>query len=81
MLLKFIGTYNGPETISYPPYTFIGREPLEVDPATDMGRRLTHNPEFEHVHPLDHDGDGELGGSLPGEQATAKKRGRPRKDQ
>lgn len=75
MKLKFIGEYTGGRnSISYPPYEFAGREPLEVDPETDMGRRLCNNPEFEHVDPLDHDGDGEKGGSLP------KKRGRPRKD-
>jgi hypothetical protein len=80
MKLKFIGKYNGPETISYPPYTFVGREPLEVDPETDMGRRLCGNREFEEVHPLDHDGNGEPGGSLSGDNATAKKRGRPKKE-
>jgi hypothetical protein len=31
-------------------------------------------------HPLDHDGDGKPGGSLPGEQST-RRRGRPRKAQ
>ena len=65
MLLKFIGQYTGAETICYPPYTFTGREPLEVDETTDMGRRLAGNVEFEQVHPLDHDGNGEPGGSLP----------------
>lgn len=31
------------------------------------------------IHPLDHDGDGELGGSLP-DSVAPRKRGRPKKD-
>ena len=31
-------------------------------------------------HPLDHDGDGRLGGSLPGDEST-RRRGRPRAKQ
>ena len=50
MKLKFIGTYTGGRTsISYPPYTFHGHEPTEVDGRTGMGKRLANNPEFEAV--------------------------------
>jgi hypothetical protein len=51
---------------------FHGREPSDVT-APDAIRRLSGNPEFETIYPLDHDGDGKKGGSLP------KQRGRPRK--
>jgi hypothetical protein len=34
-------------------------------------------PAVNHMHPLDHDGDGRLGGSLPGENST-RRRGRRR---
>lgn len=50
MKLRFIGKYTGGRnTISYPPYTFVGHEPTVVDARTGMGRRLSHNPEFEEV--------------------------------
>lgn len=80
MLFKFIGLYtNGHTSISASGVTFEGHEPAEVtDP--EAIRRLSHNPEFVKVDPLDHDGDGEKGGSLPGPKATAK-RGRPSKQQ
>lgn len=73
MLFKFIGRYTNSHTsINASGVTFQGREPAEVtDP--DGVRRLSGNPEFEKVHPLDHDGNGEPGGSLP------KRRGRPKK--
>lgn len=65
-LLRFIGDYTcGRDTLQMGPYLFIGREPLEVDPQDPIGKRLLNNPDFEALHPLDHDGDGEKGGSLP----------------
>lgn len=73
MLFKFIGQYTGGRTsINACGVVFEGTDPAEVtDP--DAIRRLSGNAEFEAVDPLDHDGDGEKGGSLP------KKRGRPPK--
>lgn len=73
MLFKFIGRYtNGHTSINASGVVFEGNEPADVtDP--EAIRRLSGNPEFEAVDPLDHDGDGEKGGSLP------KKRGRPAK--
>ena len=70
MLFKFIGKYtNGHTAINACGVVFEGRDPADV--TDDDGiRRLSNNPEFEAVHPLDHDGNGEPGGSLP------KKRGR-----
>lgn len=63
--LRFIGTYNGGRTsIAMGEYVFEGRKPTMVDETTDMGRRLMGNPEFS-ADPLDHDGNGESGGSLP----------------
>lgn len=75
MLMRFIGQYtNGHTSISASGVTFEGDEPAEVtDP--EAIRRLSGNPEFETVHPLDHDGDGEKGGSLP-----KARRGRPKKE-
>lgn len=82
MLMRFVGKYtNGQTSIRMGEgAVFHGREPCDV-PEGDTLRRLLANPEFERVHPLDHDGDGVKGGSLAGEQATARKRGRPRKVQ
>jgi hypothetical protein len=74
MLFRFIGQYtHGRNTINMG-VLFEGREPSFVEDA-ELARRLANNLEFEMVeaHPLDHDGDGEKGGSLP------KKRGRPKK--
>lgn len=69
-MLKFTGKYtNGHGTITYLGCTFTGYEPREV-PA-EVAELLANHPEFEEVHPLDRDGDGEK--SLP------KRRGRPRK--
>lgn len=66
MRLRFIGGYTGGRTsITMGEYTFEGHEPLEVDTSTDMGRRLSGNPDFEVVDALDHDGDGKKGGSVP----------------
>lgn len=64
--LKFIGDYTcGRDTLEMGQYLFVGREPLEVDPKDPIGARLLKNPDFELVDPLDHDADGEKGGSLP----------------
>lgn len=38
--------------------------------------RVDNPLEAEEPHPLDHDGDGRLGGSLPGEKST-RRRSRP----
>lgn len=74
-MLKFTGKYtNGRGTITYLGCTFTGHEPREV-PA-EVAELLANHPEFETVHPLDHDGDGEKGGSLP---TAPRKRGRPKK--
>lgn len=73
MRLRFTGIYTGGrEAITLCGVTFTGREPATVD--GEALRRLSNHPEFEPVHPLDHDGDGEKGGSLP------RKRGRPKKE-
>lgn len=50
--------------------TFYTDEPAEMTDES-LVERLRKNPEFEEVHPLDRDGDGEPGGSLP-----VKRRGR-----
>jgi hypothetical protein len=74
MLFRFIGQYtHGRDTIDMG-VVFEGQEPSFVADA-ELARRLLNNPEFEVVEagPLDHDGDGAPGGSLP------KKRGRPKK--
>jgi len=75
---RFIGQHtNGRTSITYADAVFEGSNPATVtDP--DMIRRLRTHPEFEIIHPLDHDGDGELGGSLPHNTAP-RKRGRPKK--
>ena len=66
MQLKFIGEYTGGRSsITMGEYTFEGREALEVDTKTDMGRRLAGNPDFEVIGALDHDANGQPGGSLP----------------
>lgn len=73
MLFKFTGRYTGANTsINACGVVFEGDEPSEVSDPEAI-RRLSGHPEFEEVGPLDHDGDGEPGGSLP------KKRGRPPK--
>lgn len=45
-------------------------------------RGITLEPGQSHPHPLDHDGDGRKGGSLPKEKSEdkPKKRGRPKKE-
>lgn len=73
MKFRFIGTYTGDETISSGGVTWLGREPAEVTDAALIAK-LEGHPEFEAVaddaDPLDRDGDGSPGGSLP------KRRGR-----
>lgn len=65
MLFRFIGTYtNGHTSINASGVDFQGHEPADVTDPEGI-RRLLGNPEFERVHPLDHDGDGKPGGSLP----------------
>lgn len=64
MRFRFIGTYTGAETITLCGVTFVGREPSEAT-TDEARRRLPNHPEFEIVHPLDHDGNGTKGGSLP----------------
>lgn len=74
MLFKFIGRYtNGQTSINASGVTFDGNEPSEVTDAEAI-RRLSNNPEFVAVDPLDHDGDGEKGGSLPGVKAKRRKK-------
>lgn len=77
MRLKFKGRYTGGRnTITYMGCTFDGFEPREV-PA-DVATLLANHPEFEKVDPLDHDGDGKAGGSLPGPKATARRGRKPK---
>lgn len=75
MLFRFIGQYTHGRTTINAGVDFVEHEPSEVD-CPELQRRLSNNPEFERVeaHPLDHDGDGEKGGSLP-----KVRRGRPKK--
>lgn len=62
--LRFIGDYTGGRTsIAMGDYLFEGRKAVEVDEATDMGRRLMGNQDFS-ADALDHDGSGEKGGSI-----------------
>jgi hypothetical protein len=79
MLFKFTGEYtNGHETIDACGVLFHGNEPSEVsDPAAI--KRLSGHPEFEAVDPLDHDGDGEKGGSPKGKRATRSRKKAPAK--
>jgi hypothetical protein len=67
MLFRFVGKYTGGRTTINAGVDFVEREPSRVDDP-ELIRRLSNNPEFEVVHPLDHDGDGEPGGSLPSEK-------------
>ena len=79
MKFRFIGLYtNGHTSINAGGVTFKGNEPAEVE-CPELQRRLSANPEFEAVHPLDHDADGNLGGSLP-DAVKPRKRGRPKKN-
>ena len=79
MRFRFIGQYtNGHDSINLGSVVFEGREIAEVD-CHELVRRLTNNPEFEAIHPLDHDGDGVKGGSLP-DAEKPRKRGRPKKN-
>lgn len=74
MLYRFTGEFtNGRTSLVQWGIEFAGGEPREV-PA-DLAPSFDTHPEFEVVDPLDHDGDGEKGGSLP-----KAKRGRPRKE-
>lgn len=74
-MYRFIGQYtNGHTTVDIDGVLFEGHEPREVE---NPSRRFLNHPEVEKVHPLDHDGDGEKGGSLQGEKAT--RRGRKQK--
>lgn len=70
MLFKFIGEYTNDHTsISIGGVTFDGHEPSEVPKALE--KRFASHPEFEAVEPLDHDGDGKKGGSLPKRKKAA----------
>ena len=79
MRFRFIGQYtNGHTSINAGGVVFEGHEPAEVE-CLEAVRRLSANIEFEAVHPLDHDGDGKKGGSLP-DAVKPRKRGRPKKN-
>lgn len=79
MRFRFVGQYtHGRTTIDAGGVLFTGHKPAEVE-CPELIRRLTNNPEFEAVHPLDHDGDGVKGGSLP-DAVKPRKRGRPKKN-
>lgn len=80
MQFRFIGQYTGGRTTINPGVLFVDREPSLVTDA-ELARRLSNNPEFERVgHPLDHDGDGKPGGSLP-DAVAPRRRGRKKKVQ
>lgn len=80
MLFKFIGLYtNGHSSITAHGVTFDGNEPAEVT-GKEAIRRLTGNPDFEAVHPLDHDGKGGKGGSLSGAKSTRARQPRRQKE-
>lgn len=71
MRFRFIGKYtNGHTSIRMNGVLFEGHAPAEV--PEEAVARLSNNIEFEPVHPLDHDGDGEKGGSLPKPRRTRK---------
>lgn len=72
MRFRFIGQYtNGHTAINACGIVFDGRSPSEVtDP--EAVRRLSRHPEFEAISPLDHDGDGKPGGSLPRRRRAGK---------
>lgn len=79
MKFRFIGKYtNRHASINAGGVVFEGHEATEVT-CPELQRRLSANPEFEAVHPLDHDADGVLGGSLP-DAVKPRKRGRPKKN-
>lgn len=74
MRFRFTGKYtNGRTTVSIYGATFEGYDPIDVA-DDDVALNLLSHPEVEEVAPLDHDGDGNLGGSLP-----KARRGRPRR--
>ncbi len=63
MRFRFIGKYtNGYTGFNASGVDFVGHEAAEVTDPEGI-RRLSGNPEFERIHPLDHDGDGVKGGS------------------
>lgn len=65
MRMRFIGRYtNGHNQVTACGITFTGNEPTEVTGAEAI-RRLSNHPEFQKCDPLDHDGDGKKGGSMP----------------
>ena len=69
MKIRFTGEYtNGRTSITYEGVTFEGHEPTEC--PDELAARLIEG-EFEHVNPLDHDGDGKKGGSLPRKKRAA----------
>jgi hypothetical protein len=77
---RFVGQYTNKHTsINAGGVVFEGHEPATVE-CPELARRLTNNIEFEAVrHPLDHDGDGRPGGSLP-DSVKPRRRGRPKKN-
>jgi len=77
MQMRFIGEYTNDRTsITYLECTFEGHDWRPV--TREVAALLDGHPEFEMRHPLDHDGDGQKGGSLP-DAVAPRKRGRPRK--
>lgn len=75
MRFRFTGIYtHGRDSLTLCGVTFNGREPADVTDDETI-RCLSGHPEFEAVNPLDHDGDGVKGGSLP-DAIAPRKRGR-----
>lgn len=60
--MRFVGEYtNGRTSITYLDATFEGHEPRSVSP--EVAALLAGHPEFQAIHPLDHDANGKPGGS------------------
>jgi hypothetical protein len=71
MRYRFTGQYtHGRTSLCLNGVEFEGRAPSEV-PA-ELEWRFARHPEFEVIHPLDRDGDGHKGGSLPRRKRKAR---------
>jgi hypothetical protein len=71
MRMRFIGKYQPGQTeITFLDHTFVGNEAREV--SDTFANQLVGHPELEVIHPLDRNGDGRKGGSLPRKRGKAK---------
>lgn len=72
MRFRFIGQYtHGRTSIEMNGVLFEGNEPSEV--PEELLFRFANSLEFEAIHPLDHDANGEKGGSVPRRRGRSKK--------